>query len=391
MIKAVLLDLDNTLLHNPDAVFAAEFLRLADAFFSARIHYPTISKALLSATRAMIAVRSDLQLNSRLAAGILAEKTNLAPELIASTLQDFYREIYPQLQNCVEPVGNIGNELIDHLHNLKIAVVVATNPIYPAEAVRQRLQWANLPDDFSTYALVTHADNMHFAKPDPAYYVEIAARVGVEPDEVLIVGDSYDNDILPAQQVGVHTYHVESSAASSLSDLFQKIASEDWLETLFSAPLAPSGIEPELRGNLGAVFGTVIDVKPSFWRQHPDPNEWSPIQIVCHLLETEVPVQRQRLERIRAEDNPFLIGSPPPPGPRDMTLCDDDGLKVVQRFADTRMETIRWLETLQPDEWLRKARHSVFGPTSLLEMAHFTAQHDRLHINQLCQTLGRCQ
>jgi hypothetical protein len=26
-----------------------------------------------------------------------------------------------------------------------------------------------------------------------------------------------------------------------------------------------------------------------------------------------------------------------------------------------------------------------------LEMAHFTAQHDRLHLNQICQTLGKCE
>ena len=33
MIKAILFDLDNTLLNNPNSVFVPEYLRLADAFF----------------------------------------------------------------------------------------------------------------------------------------------------------------------------------------------------------------------------------------------------------------------------------------------------------------------------------------------------------------------
>jgi hypothetical protein len=62
----------------------------------------------------------------------------------------------------------------------------------------------------------------------------------------------------------------------------------------------------------------------------------------------------------------------------------------VQRFATEREQTIALLTGLTDAQWGRPARHSVFGPTTLLEMAAFTARHDRLHINQLCQTLGKC-
>ena len=62
----------------------------------------------------------------------------------------------------------------------------------------------------------------------------------------------------------------------------------------------------------------------------------------------------------------------------------------MQCFRQARERTIALLAGLRPDQWNRPARHSIFGLTNLLEMAHFTAQHDRLHITQLCQTLGKC-
>ena len=112
------------------------------------------------------------------------------------------------------------------------------------------------------------------------------------------------------------------------------------------------------------------------------------MQTLCHLLETEQTVHRPRLQQIMAEENPFL---PPttPPSP-DTPPCSEDGPHIAQAFLTQRLETMTWLRTLQPAHWQRPARHSIFGLTTLLEMAQFTAQHDRLHISQICQTLGKC-
>jgi hypothetical protein len=112
------------------------------------------------------------------------------------------------------------------------------------------------------------------------------------------------------------------------------------------------------------------------------------MQILCHLLESENKTQRPTLERILHEDNSFIV-APQPSGP-NLPICDTDGFRVATHFVEARQKTLAFLTTLQPSDWQRGARHSVFGLTSLLEMAYFTAQHDRLHLNQLCQTIGRC-
>ena len=399
MIKAILLDLDNTLLHNADRVFAPAYMQLVDAYFEERWGYKLLSPILVQMIRTVSGLHDFQLTNTATAIGLIAEAPGLTSEEIVAGFDDFYRQIYPQLERCIEP-NPATTQLFDYLRQQDYALVIATNPLYSAEGIRQRLAWAGLPDKLDDYALVTSSDNMHFAKPDPGYYAEIIARIGIEPDEAIMVGDNPINDLIPARLIGLHTYHVmdyydgspadQADGSGKLSDFLEAVSRENWLETLIPQPLQPETIEPEMRGNLGALFGMLADVKSHQWQQHPDPEEWSIIQIVCHLLESERKVQRPRLQRILAEDNPFLVSPQPPPGPHDATLCDENGLHAAQRFMEARLKTLEWLAQLKPQDWQRPARHSIFGVTNLLEMAHFTAQHDRLHLNQLCQTLGRC-
>ena len=142
-------------------------------------------------------------------------------------------------------------------------------------------------------------------------------------------------------------------------------------------------------GNVGALFGLVATIKPEQWRMRPDPQEWSPLELMCHLRDSERSIQRPRLQRIAHEADPF-IGQPPTPGPNERDLSGEDGYTALRQFWDERCITLEFIITLKADDWQRPARHSIFGPTTLLEMAHFTARHDQLHITQLAETLSRC-
>lgn len=390
MIKAVLLDLDNTLISNPDRAFTAEYLRLADTYFYDRWQIESFSQHMIKAVKAMNTSTDFTKSNSDIRFQILSELTNLPLNQLHEGLDEFYETDYPKLKDCVKKV-DVVNQLFDYLRANDLAVAIATNPLYPPHAIQQRLMWAGLPADFSAYDYVTHTDNSHFTKQNPAYYAEILAHVGVEPDEAIMVGDSLKNDITPAKTVGLHTFHINNhgDGDGTLADFYQLVR-DQYIDTLGNNPLKPEMIVPEYQGNIGALYGLLAKVKPNFWSQHPDPNEWSIMQILCHLEESEREVQRPRIEKIKNDLNPFLVNPANPPGPQS-TPCDDDGYRVARRFVDERLTTIQFIGALQLEDWQRPARHSIFGPTTLLEMAHFTAQHDRLHLNQLCQTLGGCE
>ena len=42
-------------------------------------------------------------------------------------------------------------------------------------------------------------------KPDPEFFREILRRLGIEPQECIMVGNSYEKDIAPAKRVGLRT------------------------------------------------------------------------------------------------------------------------------------------------------------------------------------------
>ncbi|MCU0497911.1 MAG: DinB family protein [Anaerolineae bacterium] len=377
MIKAVLLDLDDTLLRNPNQGFVPEYLRLIDEFFG-----KPISQYLL---KAVGSARDSSDIPTPIFDRILQVIRELSGETdLDEKLAQFYQERYPLLEKCTRPVVGAA-ELVQTLLQRGYSTVIATNPLYPAIAIQERLRWAGLPHDLEAYAFVSHANNMHFTKPHAAYYAEILGRVGVEPDETIMIGDSLENDITPAALLGIHTFQITPGELQPFIDYL------DHLETLLPVPLQPEMILPQLRGNLGALFGLIANVKPHFWTQHPDPDEWSPLEIICHLLERETSVHRVRLERILQEQNPFIVDPGLPLGPNQAPLCAQDGLTAARDFLTQREITITRLEALSAQDWQRPARHSIFGPTTLLEMVHFTAQHDRLHLKQLCRTIGKCE
>lgn len=89
------------------------------------------------------------------------------------------------------------------VHSVKemgLRVALATNPIFPAVATESRIRWAGLePEDFELY---TTYENIGFCKPNPDYYLEIAKRLGVRPEQCLMVGNDVTEDMV-AKTIGI--------------------------------------------------------------------------------------------------------------------------------------------------------------------------------------------
>jgi hypothetical protein len=310
----------------------------------------------------------------------------LPPEVMKQLRQRHYPSIAAPAPDQREQFQT----LFDFIRANQYALILAVDPLVTESAVKKMLQQAALPEETDCYTQVGHGGNTAFLKSDLAYYIEMVARVGVEPDETLYLFRGQPGEhAARAGRAGLPVYSLDS--ADPVSTLIRQVQQPDGIDPFPPSKLTSDMVLAALRGNIGALFATIQHIEPRFWNQHPDENEWSPIQVIGHLRESERQVQRPRLQRIAGEDDPFLISPPPPPGPKDAAACGLDGRKVAVDFAQEREITIHWLKRLTPEDWYRPARHSIFGRTSLIEMAHFTAQHDRLHINQLCQTLGRCQ
>ncbi|MCL6548069.1 MAG: HAD family hydrolase [Alicyclobacillus sp.] len=116
----------------------------------------------------------------------------------------FYAEEFGELQRWTQPSA-ISREICRTAADKGYRLVLATNPIFPAEAVYHRMRWAGIDD--LPFALVTTMEHMHYCKPNPKYYAEILDRLGADPSECMMFGNDVQEDGA-ARQAGVRTFLV---------------------------------------------------------------------------------------------------------------------------------------------------------------------------------------
>ena len=94
-------------------------------------------------------------------------------------------------------------EVIEMLKERGATIVLATNPLFPAVATRQRVRWAGLdPEDF---AFITTYENSNHCKPNPDYYRDLLNTVGKAPEQCVMVGNDVGEDMV-AGKLGMKTF-----------------------------------------------------------------------------------------------------------------------------------------------------------------------------------------
>lgn len=64
-------------------------------------------------------------------------------------------------------------------------------------------------------ALVLDSQRIGLSKPDPRFFRRAAEEIGLEPNRLLMVGDSLERDIRPAKRIGMHTAWLNPSKSAS--------------------------------------------------------------------------------------------------------------------------------------------------------------------------------
>ncbi len=235
MLRAVLLDLDDTLLQNDMAVFVPRYLDSLGSYADSRHPKQDLIAAVLTSTQAMLSNTDPKLTNREVFWATFEPLTDLSQAANESFFERFYHEAYPSLRAVTSPVAG-AQALVEACLSRGLQVVIATNPVYPAAGIVERLRWAGFESDPLPFSLITSYENMHATKPHRAYYREILQRVGCRPAEALMVGNDPDADISPARDEGLNTFLVCSrtsqvgvtSACGSLEHLRHALA-DGWL------------------------------------------------------------------------------------------------------------------------------------------------------------------
>lgn len=212
MIRAVLFDLDDTLLSLNLTAFICRYVA-GMAGLLARAARTTPVALGLPFVRSYLAVqdagRTDSLTNERVFndAFLAGSGIPLADPVIADLVDYYEREIVPGLSGGVvraRPVEG-GRSAIEAVHDLGLTCALATNPTFSLACDRARMGWAGVREE--DFALVSTWSNSTRCKPEARYYQEFAQALGVRLEECLMVGNDASRDF-PRPDCGLRTAYV---------------------------------------------------------------------------------------------------------------------------------------------------------------------------------------
>lgn len=191
MIKAILFDLDGTLLPmQQDEFTTAYFEGLSKKLAPYGYEPQRLIGDVWQGTKAM--VKNDgKQTNEQVFWKEFAELFGNKVYDDIDKFNAFYEQDFDNLKSHCDFTEQ-ANSMVQILKKKGYTLVLASNPVFPMMAQKKRMQWAGVnPEDF---ALITAYENSCYCKPNPLYYKEIAEKIGVKPSECLMVGNDTTED-----------------------------------------------------------------------------------------------------------------------------------------------------------------------------------------------------
>lgn len=395
MTLTLLLDLDDTLLNTNLESFVPAYFQALAKELAPQIAPEKMFRALISGTRLMSESEDFSRTLEEVFGADFYPQVNIPRKELESAIENFYDNIFPTLAGLTSPRPE-AKPFVDWAFAQGFRLAIATDPLLPRKATYHRLRWAGFePEQFE---LVSTFDHFHFSKTHPAYYAEVLGRMGWPDGPVVMVGNDMERDILPAQKLGLATYHVDDESASrsgpeagargKLHDL------RPWLESTDLASLTPSFTSIEsvmgiLSATPAALNGLSRRLDAFAWSYEPSPGDWSLTELICHLRDTEREIHHMQIKLFKEQSEPFIPRPDTSVWASQRDYRHENGMTALKEFNDARRETLALLKDVEKADWDRKARHAIFGPTNFFEVISFIADHDRMHIQQAWSTLKK--
>ena len=201
-ITTVLFDLDGTLLPMDQETFIkAYFGGLVRKLVPHGYDKDALLRSIWEGTKAMVANQGEKNNEAVFwdtFTALMGERT--AKDIVL--FDEFYANDFCHVQKSCgyDPRAQ---RVVKRLKEKGLRVALATNPLFPATATEQRMAWAGLsPSDFELYT--TYENSCH-CKPNPQYYQDVMASLGVSPKECLMVGNDVGEDMI-ARELGADVF-----------------------------------------------------------------------------------------------------------------------------------------------------------------------------------------
>ena len=227
-IKAVLFDLDGTLLPMDQDTFIKAYLGgMAKKLARHGYNPEELVKAVYAGMKAMTS--NDGSCTNEEAfwkafTGILGEKVREDMPIF----DEFYRNEFQDVKN----ICGFLPEAAQTVRTLKAKgyrVALATTPMFPSIATESRIHWAGLElDDFEIF---TTYEDYHYCKPNLNYYREVVEKLGVKPEECLMVGNDVGEDMI-TEELGMKVFLMPADLINKVSKDIEQYPQGDFEDLL---------------------------------------------------------------------------------------------------------------------------------------------------------------
>lgn len=202
-IKAVLFDLDGTLLPMDQEEFVKNYLGLLGKKLAPRGYdFELFAKIMWAGVGAM--VKNDGSCTNEDAFWkVFIEAFGEKAMEDKPFVDEFYHNEFNKVQS-VCGFSEKAKEIVELVKEKGLIPVLATNPLFPHTATENRIRWAGLePEMFATY---TTYEDCHYCKPNTKYYEELLQKLDLKPEECVMIGNDYDEDIVPTEALGMKNF-----------------------------------------------------------------------------------------------------------------------------------------------------------------------------------------
>ncbi len=214
MLKAVLFDLDNTLIRFDEREFFEAYIPRISTVFSDLMSPETLITKLLLSTQMLMNNNGQMP-NAEYFMSSFSQGYEGYKEEIWKRFIKFYETEFHQFRALVSVTPGV-REVFVKLKEMGMKLVIASNPIWPQIVQMKRLAWAGLGD--WNFELVTSIENMSYCKPHIEYYLEVCQKISEKPEGCLMVGNDPVNDLVVAK-IGMKTFLVTDGSEFDGSEL----------------------------------------------------------------------------------------------------------------------------------------------------------------------------
>ncbi|WNC15915.1 HAD family hydrolase [Brevibacillus brevis] len=203
-VSTILFDLDGTLLEMQTDPFVKSYLKEVGRHVGTQYDTEKLLSLIWEATKAMIVSKEPDKTNEQVFIEYFTSHSDWKREEVWRLFDSFYRDVFPTLSHLTYP-SPWAKKIVEAAKSQGFRIAVATNPVFPREAIYHRLAWIGMTSD--EFELVTVYEDMHYTKPNPGYFAEICEKLGVEPAECVMVGNHMQEDMV-ASKLGMKTFLV---------------------------------------------------------------------------------------------------------------------------------------------------------------------------------------